>query len=71
MGVHIALGELYGLAEHDAHVDLWDGEGGELLEGLPDEVAVLDEGLEGQLGEGSLEVLLALGARIDHDSISP
>ena len=47
MRVEVALGELDSLAEHDPHVDLGDGEEGELLEGLSDEVAVLHEGLEG------------------------
>ena len=47
MRVEVALGELDRLAEHDPHVDLGDGEEGELLEGLSDEVAVLYEGLEG------------------------
>ena len=37
--------------------------------GLSDEVAVLHEGLEGQLGEGTLEVLLTLGSRVDDDGI--
>ena len=47
MRVKVALGELDRLTEHDPHIDLGDGEEGELLEGLPDEVAVLHEGLEG------------------------
>ena len=47
MRVEVAFGELDRLAEHDPHVDLGDGEEGELLEGLSNEVAVLHEGLEG------------------------
>ena len=69
MRIEVTLGELDRLAEHDPHIDLGDGEEGELLEGLSDEVAVLHEGLEGQLGEGTLEVLLAFGSRVDDDGI--
>ena len=47
MRVEVPFGELDCLTEHDPHVDLGDGEEGELLEGLSDEVAVLHEGLEG------------------------
>ena len=47
MRVKVALGELDCLAEHNTHVDLGDGEEGKLLKGLPDEVAVLHEGLVG------------------------
>ena len=69
MCVKVALSELHRLAEHNPHVDLGDGKLGELIERFADEVAVLDKGLEGEFGEGVLEVLLALSSRIDDDGV--
>ena len=69
MCVEVALSELHRLAEHNPHVDLRDGKLGELIERFADEVAVLDKGLEGEFGEGVLEVLLALSSRIDDDGV--
>ena len=67
VGVEVALGELHGLADHDAHGDGGDSFLVGCAKGVADVVAVVNEGLRREVGEARAEIVLALGTGVDDE----